>query len=202
MAEFAWDPDSYLSLMAEEIADFAGLQQALVGATADVAADDVLDLGCGSGETARRVLDTHPQARLTGVDANAGMLAAAARTLTPDRVTLVRRRLQDPLPGGPFDLAVSALAVHHLEGSAKADLFARVASVLRPGGRLVLADLVVPDHAEEAFTEVDWVDDVPSTAQEQLDWLNSVGFLACVTWSYRDLAVIVAERATEPGIAR
>jgi hypothetical protein len=40
-------------------------------------------------------------------------------------------RLQDPLPEGNFDLVGSALAVHHLDGAGKADLFARVADRLR-----------------------------------------------------------------------
>ena len=48
-------------------------------------------------------------------------------------------RLEDALPEGNFDLVVSALAVHHLDGAGKADLFARVAarlpsaSVSQPG---------------------------------------------------------------------
>jgi SAM-dependent methyltransferase len=54
-------------------------------------------------------------------------------------------RLEDPLPGGNFDLVVSALAVHHLDGAGKADLFARVAARLRPGGRFVFGDVVVSD---------------------------------------------------------
>jgi tRNA (cmo5U34)-methyltransferase len=36
-------------------------------------------------------------------------------------------RLEDPPPEGNFALVVSALAVHHLDGAGKADLFARVA---------------------------------------------------------------------------
>jgi tRNA (cmo5U34)-methyltransferase len=54
-------------------------------------------------------------------------------------------RLEDAPPEGNFDLVVSALAVHHLDGAGKADLFARVAVRLRSGGRFVVGDLVVPD---------------------------------------------------------
>ena len=42
--------------------------------------------------------------------------------------------LRDPLPDGPFDLVFSALAIHHLDAAAKADLFARVAAGWRQAG--------------------------------------------------------------------
>src|SRR5699024_5129363 len=78
------------------------------------------------------------------------LLAAAARTLDPDRTELRRGRLEDPLPPGPFDLVMSTLAIHHLDGPGKADLFARIAEVLPAGGRFVLADLIVPTDPAEA----------------------------------------------------
>src|SRR5699024_11328305 len=95
----------------------------------------VLGLGVGSGLTAKHVLDSVPHAQLLGIDASAEMLAAAARTLDPDRTELRRGRLEDPLPPGPFDLVMSTLAIHHLDGPGKADLFARIAEVLPAGGR-------------------------------------------------------------------
>src|SRR5262245_62724772 len=52
-------------------------------------------------------------------------------SLPPDRVSLLVGRLEDPLPQGPFDLVVSALAVHHLDAASKADLFRRIAATLR-----------------------------------------------------------------------
>jgi hypothetical protein len=48
------------------------------------------------------------------------MLAAA--TAEAAGADLRVGRLQDPLPQGNFDLVVSALAVHHLDGAGKADL--------------------------------------------------------------------------------
>lgn len=186
-----WDPDSYLALMAAEIADYEGLQAHLIEAARPVRAGMILDLGIGTGETARRVLAAHPGARLVGIDGNPDMLAAAGRTLAPDRVRLELRQLEEPLPAGPFDLVVSALAVHHLDGPAKADLFGRVRPVIAPGGRFVLADLVVPDDPDDVFTAIDGVVDRPSSVAEQLDWLAAAGFDAGVHWRYRDLAVLV-----------
>jgi tRNA (cmo5U34)-methyltransferase len=70
------------------------------------------------------VLARHPGATLVGIDASADMLAAADVPGADLRVG----RLQDELPAGPFDLVFSVLAVHHLDGPGKADLFRRVAA--------------------------------------------------------------------------
>ena len=85
-------------------------------------------------------------------------------------------RLEDPLPEGTYDLVVSALAVHHLDGDGKAELFMRVAERLRPGGRFVLADLVIPDDASDAITPIDDGQyDKPSRVKDQLRWLQAAG---------------------------
>ncbi len=192
MAQFHFDPDSYLELMAEEVPDYARLQDEAAAATVELASvRRVLDLGTGTGETARRVLARHPDAAIVGVDASEAMLSRA-RDVLPDADLRVAR-LEDPLPAGPFDLAVSALAVHHLRGPAKAELFNRIADVLRPGGRFVLADVVVPEDPADAITPIDGVHDVPSRVDEQLEWLFAAGLRAAVAWSCRDLAVLIAD---------
>jgi tRNA (cmo5U34)-methyltransferase len=94
---------------------------------------------------------------------------------------------------GNFDLVVSALAVHHLDDAAKADLFARAAARLRPGGRFVLGHLVVPDDPADVVTPIDDVHDQPSTVDDQLRWLAAAGFQAEVVWARHDLCVIVAD---------
>ena len=186
-----WNPATYLAWMRREgVPGYDQLQEAAVAATRDVAARSILELGTGTGETARRLLDAHPDATVVGADANAAMLVAARERLDPDRVRLELRRLEDPLPDGPFDLVVSALAVHHLQGPEKADLFRRVRAVLHPGGRFVLADVVVPEDEGERSTPLSDVD-FPSTVAEQLGWLRDAGFDAEATWEEGDLAVLV-----------
>jgi len=197
MADFHWDPDGYLALMAAEIPDYERLQAETVAATGDGAAA-ILELGTGTGETARRVLARHPRASLLGLDSSAEMLARARDRLPAERTTLREARLEDPLPDGPFDLVVSVLAVHHLDGPGKRDLFARVARVLAPDGRFVLGDLVVPDDPDDVVTEIDGVYDTPSSAADQLAWLRAAGLEAAVAWAHRDLAVLVGT-ATAPG---
>ena len=191
MAQFHFDPETYGQLMAEEVPDYARLQDET--AAASVPAQRMLELGTGTGETARRVLARHPGARLVGIDASERMLAHARRLLPAADLRVAR--LEDPLPNGPFGLVFSALAVHHLDGPGKADLFARVADVLKPGGRFVLADVVVPEDPADVVTPIDGVYDTPSSIDEQLDWLGAAGLSASVAWAHRDLAVLVADRS-------
>jgi tRNA (cmo5U34)-methyltransferase len=189
--QFHFDPVTYLDMVREEVPAYDELQDAVAVATAGVRVEKVLELGVGTGETSRRVLDAHPDVELIGIDESAEMLTAAAAHV--ERADLRVARLEDPLPEGTFDLVVSALAVHHLDGDGKADLFARIAERLRPGGRLVLGDVVIPDDPADAITPIDGIYDKPSSAADQIRWLGDAGLDARVVWSRQDLAVIVAE---------
>jgi tRNA (cmo5U34)-methyltransferase len=191
--QFHFDPASYLETIRAEVPAYDELQDAVAEATAGIPADRVLELGVGTGQTSRRVLDLHPVAELVGIDESAGMLAVASAELIADlRVS----RLEDTLPEGDFDLVVSALAVHHLDGPGKADLFARVAARLRPGGRFVLGDVVVPDDPADLVTPIDGAYDQPNTIDDQVRWLAAAGLDAKVVWTRQDLAVIVADSPT------
>jgi tRNA (cmo5U34)-methyltransferase len=193
MANVDWDPDAYLDSMLAEIPSYLDLQAEVAAATDGFDVSQVLELGVGTGETARRVLERHPHASWTAIDNNEAMLGRAREAL-PD-ADLRRSRLEDPLPDGPFDLVVTSLVVHHLDGAGKQDLFRRVFEVLEPGGVFVLGDVVVPDDPTDAQIEIDWVVDLPDRLDHQLRWLREAGFEAEPTWSYKDLAVV---RATRP----
>jgi tRNA (cmo5U34)-methyltransferase len=190
--DYQFTPESYLAMMREAVPGYDRLEDETVAATGD-GAKSVLELGTGTGETARRVLDRHPGAHLIGIDGSPGMINVACENLPSDRVTLRVGRLEDPLPTGPFDLVVSALAVHHLEGADKADLFRRINTSLHRSGRFVLADVVEPVNPSYVVTGIDPEVDHPSKLDEQLAWFESAGLAAEVTWSYRDLVVIVGK---------
>jgi tRNA (cmo5U34)-methyltransferase len=194
VGQFHFDPETYLAMVCAEVPDYERLQDEVAKASAGRAVTRVLDLGAGTGETSRRVLAAHPRARLVALDESEGMLAAAREHLPEARVEFVVRRLEDELPAGPFDLVVSALAVHHLDAAGKADLFARVARVLAPGARFVLADVIVPDDPADVVTPIDGDFDQPSRLPDQLDWLRDAGLRPRVTWRLLDLAVLTADR--------
>jgi tRNA (cmo5U34)-methyltransferase len=190
MSEWEWNPDTYLAEMAAEIPGYAELQEAVLAASADVSATRVLELGTGTGETAVRLRALHREASWVGIDSSEAMLARARERL-PD-ADLLLQRLEDELPAGPFDLVVSALAVHHLDGPGKRELFSRVARVLEPGGRFVLGDVVVPAGEQEGPIHIDWEMDTPDSVEDQLAWLRAAGFEAEASSVRVDLAVLRA----------
>jgi tRNA (cmo5U34)-methyltransferase len=183
--------------MSEEIPEYERLQEEVALATGSDASR-VLELGTGTGETARRVLAANGAASLVGVDESTEMLERARAVLPAERIQLVAGRLEDPLPDGPFDVVVSALAVHHLDGRGKADLFRRVSLELARCGRFVLGDVIVPEDPADVVTPIDGEYDTPSTIEEQLQWLSAAGLSARVQWAHRDLAVLVGEARPRP----
>jgi tRNA threonylcarbamoyl adenosine modification protein (Sua5/YciO/YrdC/YwlC family) len=193
--QFHFDPATYAEEIVAEIPAYDEFQEAVARATGS-RASRVLELGTGTGETARRLLSRHPNAFLVGVDESALMLAAAREALPRDRVSLQVGAIEQPLPDGPFDVVASALCVHHLEGALKRDLFARVHDVLAPGGRFVLGDVIIPADPADAVIPLSEGYDHPSRLPEQLGWLAETGFEARVVWEHKDLAVVVATDST------
>ena len=185
--EFEWNPGTYLTEMLAEVPGYEELQEAVATAAQG---SSILELGTGTGETALRMLARHPGARWSGIDASEPMLSRARERLPGANLRLAR--LEDPLPEGPFDLVISALAVHHLDAEGKRELFERVARVT---DAFVLGDVVVPERPEDAVIDIDGVYDVPSSVAEQLSWLREAGFDADATFVRADLAVF---RALKP----
>ena len=64
--------------------------------------------------------------------------------------------------------------------------------MLSPGGRFVLADLVLPTNPADARTPCTPGFDKPSLVADQVQWLQEAGFGEIeVVWEQGDLAVIV-----------
>jgi ubiquinone/menaquinone biosynthesis C-methylase UbiE len=106
--------------------------------------EQVLDVGCGTGtlamEVARRV---GKAGRVAGVDPGTEQIARArskaARRNVPIEFQIgVIEHLA--FPDQTFDVVLSTLMMHHLPGDLKRQGLAEIARVLKPGGRLVIAD--------------------------------------------------------------
>jgi L-threonylcarbamoyladenylate synthase len=191
--QYHFDARSYAEEIRADLPDYDALQDQLAGASG-TGPRRILELGTGTGETARRLLDRHPDALLVGIDENEQMLAVARDALPASRVSLLAGRIEDELPEGPFDLVATALCVHHLEGAAKAYLFARVRDVLAPGGLFVMGDVVVPVEPALATTPLTPGYDRPSPLADQMRWLAEAGLEPRVVWERGDLAVVAARR--------
>jgi arsenite methyltransferase len=148
----------YSALERDELPDAALLASLGCGnpiAVADLhAGERVLDLGSGGGIdvllSAKRV---GPTGRAIGLDMTDEMLALAQRNVAEagaTNVELIRGHIEDiPLPAGSIDVVISNCVINL--AADKPAVFAEIARVLRPGGRIGITDIVAEDRlsAEE-----------------------------------------------------
>jgi tRNA (cmo5U34)-methyltransferase len=192
----------------------AGSEEAAGGA------GNVVDLGCGTGELSRCLLETLPSILVHCVDLAPAMIERAREKLSPwaDRVTFeVGDFLSVSLPMGS-SAVVSALAIHHLEGRDKRALFRKIFECLRRRGIFVMGDAVDGDSpAYSDYYTRRWVEhmrdsgmdeaqitgvlddharnDRFSTLEEHLTWMREAGFerVECL-WKYFLLVVLSGEK--------
>ncbi|MGB6207281.1 class I SAM-dependent methyltransferase [Mycobacterium sp.] len=112
----------------------------------------VLDLGCGRGAVLLAAAKLVPRGKAVGVDiwrpdqtgnCMQATLANADAEGVADRIELHTRDMTDlQFPDASFDLIVSSLAIHNLPGNqARRAAIDEAVRVLRPGGRVVIADI-------------------------------------------------------------
>ena len=178
MGHFDWTPDEYLERIRARIPRYDELQEQAVGAI-PFPPERVLELGMGTGETTRRLLEAYPDAWVIGLDSSPDMVFRARQSY--DDVQLAR--MEDPLPDGPWDLVIAVLSVHHLSAEQKRDLFRRVREQARS---LVLADVVRAELAE-TVTPIEPEHDFPERAEDLAAWSGGE-----IVWLEGDLAVIRA----------
>jgi tRNA (cmo5U34)-methyltransferase len=177
----------------------------------------VLDLGAGTGLMTAHVAQAFPEARFELLDGSDVMLTEATQTLGQLVSAVHVADMNGPLPPGPFDAVISALAIHHLEHPDKQDLYGRIFAVLRPGGMFVNAEQVAGPTAELSdLYDERWAADCLALGASQaevaaaferrkhdrcapvgiqLTWLREAGFMWADCY-YKDfgLAVICARK--------
>jgi 2-polyprenyl-3-methyl-5-hydroxy-6-metoxy-1,4-benzoquinol methylase len=111
------------------------------GATPDT---QVVDLGCGTGQISLPL--AMQGAQVLAVDVSSAMvrrLQSEAQRLDVTRLEGLALPIEElVLPEESVDLVVSSYALHHLRDADKARLVSAAFSWLRPGGRLVVADMM------------------------------------------------------------
>lgn len=104
-------------------------------------AREVLDLGCGTGTLTIAMARAAGGARITGIDGDAEILEIARGKAGSEGIDFIEG-LADALPfaDGCFDRVACSLFLHHLDPPVKWAALAEALRVLRPGGRLHVAD--------------------------------------------------------------
>lgn len=176
MPRFHWKPDTYLELIRAEVPRYDELQEAAIAAI-PFPPQRVLELGMGTGETTRRLIEAYPEAWVIGLDSSPDMVFRAREMY--DDVQLAR--IEDPLPDGPWDLVIGVLSIHHLRSEQKQDMFRRVREHARS---VVVGDVVA---VPEPVAPIDPEYDFPEKAEDLASWTGGE-----VTWRADDLAVVRA----------
>ncbi|HEV3167136.1 MAG TPA: methyltransferase domain-containing protein [Isosphaeraceae bacterium] len=166
-------------------------------------ARDLLDVGCGAGNYALKLLERQPGLNVTLLDLSLPMLERARQRVsaaTPGSVTTLRGDIRDvELGAGRFDVIVAAAVLHHLRTDQEwDDVFTKFHRALRPGGSIWISDLIEhtsapiqqmmwarygeyltqlkdPAYRDTVFAYVDR-EDTPRPLLEQVDRLRAAGF--------------------------
>lgn len=110
-------------------------------------ARSVIEIGCGTGRFARRLLADvcHPECSYTGLDVSPQMCWIAARRLSPwpgrARVVLHDGSIPLPLPTASADRVIAAFVMDLLPAPYGRELLADAHRILSPGGLLCLTSL-------------------------------------------------------------
>jgi tRNA (cmo5U34)-methyltransferase len=180
----------------------------------------ILDLGCGTGNLTEAALKHYPEAQIHALDISADILNECRQRF--DGVENVKFHQQDfnhlDLPDESFDLIISSIAIHHINDNDKALLYQNIRALLKPGGIFVFADQtrgitdeIYQKHIgrwkEEAFklgsTQTDWdmwmahqdAHDYHAPVTWHLKYLEAAGFADVdVIWKNIMWAVIWAQK--------
>ncbi|MCG6206427.1 class I SAM-dependent methyltransferase [Rhodopseudomonas sp. HC1] len=127
------------STRSERIVEQLGLRQG----------DAAIDIGCGPGRvTIPLARAVGPHGQVTALDVQDGMLARLAARAEAEGLTNIRRLQSDirnaAIPPGAFDAAVLVMALGEIPNGA--GIFPSVFNMLKPGGRLLVAETIFDPH--------------------------------------------------------
>jgi SAM-dependent methyltransferase len=150
-----------------------------------------LDLGTGTARIPILMAERRPSLTIVAADLAREMLRVAARNVAAaamgDRIELVELDAKNVrVPDARFDLVMSNSTIHHIPDPAVA--FREIARVVRPGGAVIVRDLVRPETPEAAWAIVVRVAGGDSPRQKQL-FFDSL----CAALTVGEVAALAAE---------
>jgi SAM-dependent methyltransferase len=176
---------------------------------------NLLDLGCGTGLELDEIYKTHPNIKVTGVDLTKAMLDVLKQKHPNKDLTLINESYFDYDFGFErFDVIISFQTMHHFTHDKKIQLYSRVYTALKPGGKYIECDYMVIEQKDEDFLfkenerirkEQNIPDgefyhfDTPCTIDNQLKMLRTAQFEKVeMVWRIENTTIIVADKGNVP----
>jgi SAM-dependent methyltransferase len=128
------DPEAEIARLRTQAGLIAALEDAALEALGLPEQGRILDVGCGPGFVAARLLSRHPTLEITGIDSDPGMVQRALRHI--EAVSGDARAL--PFPDAHFCGAYARLVLRHVPHADR--VLREMARVVRPGGRVIVID--------------------------------------------------------------
>ena len=160
-----------------------------------LAAQDIIELGCGAARLARELLVRYPATRVTGLEVDA--IQHARNLAAPaERLRFIAAGAQAiPLPDAQFDLALMLKSLHHVPQLIMDQALAEVHRVLRPGGHLYVSEPVFAGALNEITRLFNDEQAVRAAAQAALDRALATGAWAQVAERRFDMPAHFADFA-------
>ncbi len=147
------------------------------------------EICCGEGLLSLSLLERFPNAVMHALDGSATMLESTAKTCAAhaDRLQLQAIDIHSAdwrRPDWRAHAVVSSLAIHHLDGPGKQQLFKDVFAMLAPGGTFVVADLMAPARAASQTISAEMWDDCARGAAEAKGDPAAFDAFQAQNWNY------------------
>ncbi len=134
------------------------MMQAVVEASPFLRKDrlKIIDLGCGTGNLAQKMVAAYPNAHITCIDMAENMLKMAKAKLEKQRnVSFWLGDVLDFDYSNKYDMIVSSLVLHHLEKKDKLKFYRKLYNALRDGGIFYTIDIFLSSsrHLQKLYMD-------------------------------------------------
>ena len=207
--------ENYDATIEKNLVNYNQMIEALINAIPDNESPRILDLGCGTGNITKKVLERFPNGKVTCFDLSEKMIEIAKEKLSDyDNIEYVIGDFTIIDIIDKYDAIISSLALHHIPNNqAKKDMYQHIYDSLYEGGVFYNADVIkansdyniilnermtskymkengCTDEDIETFKKNRNNNDVPITLMEHIKLLEEVGFKEIdVLWKYYSNAV-------------